>query len=186
MPTKRKGKKQQSESQGTDFDDSLVENFDGSLLADDCNNEPGEDTLRSSQCDGVGEDESEEKIGNGKGAKKKKKGSGMEKKTKAVKEIACCTERDVIPRVPLPLKDNSARSFTALSWNVNGLRATVKNGLDVLRRMVETERPDLVCIQVKGVKMATKHWTRRGNQQLVYIFSCCKFQNFENGIYLLF
>lgn len=165
MP-KKKGKKQQSESQGTDFDDSLVENLDGSLLADDCNNTPEEDSLRNSQGDGVGEDESDQKIGSGKGAKKKKKGAGVEKKTKVVEEVACCTERDVIPRVPLPSKDDGARSFTALSWNVNGLRATVRNGLDALRRMVETERPDLVCIQVRGVKMTTKPSTRRGNQQL--------------------
>lgn len=164
MSTKSKGKKQQSESQGTDFDDSLVENLDGSLLADNCNNTPEEDSLRNSQGDGVGEDDNEEKTTSRKGARKKK-GAGAEKKTKAVEEIACCTERDVLPRVPLPSGDDCARSFTALSWNVNGLRATVKNGLDVLRRMVETERPDLVCIQVKGVNITVKHPSRRRQSQ---------------------
>lgn len=77
--------------------------------------------------------------GNGKASKKKKE------------EVEICTVRDPIARVPLPSDGGIVKKtcFTVLSWNVNGLRATVKNGLEVLRRMVETERPDLVCFQVR-------------------------------------
>ncbi|CAM9459114.1 unnamed protein product, partial [Laminaria digitata] len=77
------------------------------------------------------------------------KAGGKKKK----EEVEICTVRDPIARVPLPSDDGGSGKkkscFTVLSWNVNGLRATVKNGLEVLRRMVETERPDLVCFQVR-------------------------------------
>lgn len=43
----------------------------------------------------------------------------------------------------------SGKSFTVLSWNVNGIRATAKKGLETLRGVVEEERPDLVCFQVR-------------------------------------
>lgn len=42
----------------------------------------------------------------------------------------------------------SGKSFTVLSWNVNGIRATAKKGLETLRGLVKEERPDLVCFQV--------------------------------------
>lgn len=73
------------------------------------------------------------------------------KKKKAKAKLPIFTERDPIERLPLPPSSTGSEnnnSFTVLSWNVNGVRATVKNGLKVLRRMVETERPDLVCLQV--------------------------------------
>ena len=146
--TRRSGN--QSESQGTDFEDSLVENIGESLEE---GNTSKQDLLPSSQGDEVeglegdhGADEASSVAVN----RARKKGAAKTKKTKALEEpISCCTERDPLPRAPLPTPDGG-RSFTALSWNVNGLRATVKNGLDVLRRMVKTERPDLVCIQVKS------------------------------------
>lgn len=101
-----------------------------------------------------GEEEEEaeteaEKAGDA-GSKKEKQRAGKAKKKKADEDI--CTERDVLRRVPLPTGDGRAaggnKSFTVLAWNVNGLRATVKNGLDFLRKMVDTEKPDLVCFQV--------------------------------------
>ena len=96
----------------------------------------------------------------GKGGKKQqtkktaataRKQAGNGKASKKKEEVEICTVRDPIARVPLPSDGGSGKStcFTVLSWNVNGIRATVKNGLEVLRRMVETERPDLVCFQVR-------------------------------------
>lgn len=87
--------------------------------------------------DGVGAQEKRE----GEAGKKSKAKGKKEKKPKAVEPI--CTERD-----PLERKELVPASFTVLSWNVNGLRATVKNGVDVLRRVVKAERPDLICFQV--------------------------------------
>ncbi|CAN0405578.1 unnamed protein product, partial [Hapterophycus canaliculatus] len=72
-------------------------------------------------------------------------GGSKKKKGKDKMKLPIFTKRDPIDRVPLPL--DGTRSFTVLSWNVNGIRAIVKNGLEVLRHMVETERPDLVCFQ---------------------------------------
>lgn len=87
------------------------------------------------------EGEQDDKVAAG-GAKKKKQGK---EKTK----LPIFTKRDPIDRVPLP--SDGTRSFTVLSWNVNGIRAVVKNGLDVLRHTVKTERPDLVCFQVRAI-----------------------------------
>lgn len=104
---------------------------------------PKDDTLADSLADNhkkAEEGDIEEEDGAVEGGKKKNK----QKK----EEVEICTHRDPIERVPLPSEGCGEKSFTVLSWNVNGLRATVKNGLDVLRRMVETERPDLVCFQV--------------------------------------
>lgn len=42
----------------------------------------------------------------------------------------------------------SGKSFTVLSWNVNGIRATAKKGMETLRGVVKEEKPDLVCFQV--------------------------------------
>lgn len=66
------------------------------------------------------------------------------------KKVEICTERDPLERVPLPGGGGTggSKTFTVISWNVNGLRAIIKSGLPTLQQMVETERPDLVCFQV--------------------------------------
>lgn len=72
-----------------------------------------------------------------------------ERKT-SKKKVEICTERDPLERIPLPGGSGTGgnKTFTVVSWNVNGLRATIKSGLATLQQMVETERPDLVCFQV--------------------------------------
>lgn len=114
--------------------------------------ESGEAEEDGEEDDGEEDSQSREKAKDKKTDTRKTK---VKQKKKAAVEI--CTERDFLERVPLPKEESEngagssgeAKTFTVLSWNVNGLRATVKNGLDVLRRMVETERPDLVCFQVQ-------------------------------------
>ncbi|CAM9332080.1 unnamed protein product [Pylaiella littoralis] len=103
--------------------------------------EESQDTTGASQLDNT-LSEMVEEIGDEIATGKKKK--------KAKAKLPIFTERDPIERLPLPPSSTGSEnnnSFTVLSWNVNGVRATVKNGLEVLRRMVETERPDLVCLQ---------------------------------------
>lgn len=131
---------------------SATDSLDDSLFGSQTQQE-GHD----GEGEGDGEEEEEKEVtegkgkskGKGKGGKKeqKKKTAGKKKK----EEVEICTVRDPIARVPLPSDGGGGKKsyFTVLSWNVNGLRATVKNGLEVLRRMVETERPDLVCFQVR-------------------------------------
>ncbi|CAM9908105.1 unnamed protein product, partial [Discosporangium mesarthrocarpum] len=81
--------------------------------------------------------------------KKKRKGEGegegeIEGKGGDGKSEAIVTERDHLARVPLP---SGGPSFTVLSWNVNGLRALVKNSPEILKKLAEEERPDLFCLQ---------------------------------------
>ncbi|CAM9841926.1 unnamed protein product [Ectocarpus sp. 12 AP-2014] len=71
-------------------------------------------------------------------------GGGKKKGKKKKAELPIFTKRDPIDRVPLP---STGTTFTVLSWNVNGIRATVKKGLEPLRRMVEKEMPDIICLQ---------------------------------------
>lgn len=97
--------------------------------------EESQDTPGDSLDDTLELKEEEEEGGGG-----KKKGK---KKKKA--ELPIFTKRDPIDRLPLP---STGTTFTVLSWNVNGVRATAKKGLEPLRRMVEKERPDIVCLQV--------------------------------------
>lgn len=59
------------------------------------------------------------------------------------------SERDAIVRRETLA---SGKSFTVLSWNVNGIRATAKKGLETLRGVVKEERPDLVCFQVRAAR----------------------------------
>lgn len=102
-----------------------------------------QDEMMEEETEGVQEDD---EITPGKKAKKAKKPKA---------KLPIFTERDTIERLPLPPSSTRSEnsSFTVLSWNVNGIRATVKNGLEVLRCMVETERPDLVCLQVRIVDL---------------------------------
>lgn len=130
-------------SQGMTTDEP-ADTQDSALDYDDSQTQEAEATEQ-----GEDEEEAAKKTG-GAGSKKEKHRAGKAKKKKADEEI--CTERDVLERIPLPAADERAgggvKSFTVLAWNVNGLRATVKNGLDALRKMVDTEKPDLVCFQV--------------------------------------
>lgn len=57
----------------------------------------------------------------------------------------------------------SGKSFTVLSWNVNGIRATAGKGLETLRGLVKEEKPDLVCFQVRTAKQATDRCSRIGS-----------------------
>eukprot|EP00752_Nemacystus_decipiens_P006512 g5864.t1 len=74
--------------------------------------------------------------------KKAKEKKPKEKKPKA--KLPIFTERDAIVRRETLA---SGKSFTVLSWNVNGIRATAKKGMETLRGVVKEERPDLVCFQ---------------------------------------
>lgn len=161
----------QSESQNGMGDESQDTQVPNSAPQDDSqlDSQKEQEEEHHDKEEGEGDGEAEEVI-EGKGKKSKgnkgdkkqlktkktaaasKKAAGKKKAEKKKEEVEIVTVRDPIARVPLP-SDGSGKgkscSFTVLSWNVNGLRATVKNGLEVLRRMVETERPDLVCFQVR-------------------------------------
>lgn len=102
--------------------------------------EESQDTLGSSLADTLDQDLEDEV--EAEGGKKKKAKKAKQPKAK----LQTFTHRDpVVRRVAPP---GAGKSFTVLSWNVNGIRATAKKGLEVLRGMVKEERPDLVCFQV--------------------------------------
>lgn len=152
----RKSARPRDESQEGDMDsqeesETQMTDAFGSLPADESHQQEEEEE----------EEEQKEPKKGVKGAKRKGKKeppTPKPKKKKAAKvEVEICTERDQLERRSLP-SGGASNSFTVLSWNVNGLRATVRNGLAVLRRVVETERPDLVCFQV-GLLIVKK---RRG------------------------
>lgn len=147
--------------------------LDDSLL--DSQQQQGDD----GNDEGDREEEEGEEVIEGKGKSKGKGGKKQQKKktaaskqaeagdgkaSKKQEEVEICTVRDPIARVPLPADDGSGKKicFTVLSWNVNGLRATVKNGLEMLRRMVETERPDLICFQVRILPVRGTRYQRPG------------------------
>ena len=148
--------------------------LDDSLL--DSQQQQGDD----GNDEGDREEEEGEEVIEGKGKSKGKGGKKQQKKKTAAskqaeagdgkaskkkqEEVEICTVRDPIARVPLPADDGSGKKicFTVLSWNVNGLRATVKNGLEMLRRMVETERPDLICFQVRILPVRGTRYQRPG------------------------
>lgn len=114
--------------------------------------EESQDTPGESLLDSQEQEESQGKTNASAASKKKTKSKESPKKGKAA-EVQICTERDRIERVPwsddgVAGDRPTGSSFTVLSWNVNGIRATAKNGLQALRRMVEKERPDLICFQV--------------------------------------
>lgn len=103
------------------------------------------------------EDSKKPEKSSGKGGRKRKKPVATdtteettERKT-SKKKVEICTERDPLERIPLPSGGGTGgnKTFTVVSWNVNGLRAIIKNGLATLQQMVETEKPDLVCFQVQ-------------------------------------
>jgi len=69
------------------------------------------------------------------------------KKAKAVKiDKDHVFERDVIPRREMVAQDGY-EFFKVLSWNVNGLRALVKNKKDILEKLIKEEKPDVLCLQ---------------------------------------
>ena len=67
----------------------------------------------------------------------------------AKKAKAPAAERTSIPRCEMPRKAGpGGPTFKALSWNVAGLRGLLNNGNgSVLRDLVESEQPDVVCLQ---------------------------------------
>lgn len=54
-------------------------------------------------------------------------------------------ERDLIGTVTPP----SANGLKIISWNVAGLRGTMKKDPDVLNELVDKENPDILCLQVR-------------------------------------
>lgn len=144
----------QDEAITTD-ESQLTETQDSVLLDHDIQQDQSQQEIQGEYEED--EDNQDEKEGQEKGGTRKKK------KAAKKKVIETCTERDAVERVPLPRPAaaatataaddvaSSSKTFTVLAWNVNGIRATVKNGLDVLKKMVETERPDLVCFQVRTI-----------------------------------
>ena len=53
-------------------------------------------------------------------------------------------ERDLIGNIPPP----SANGLKIISWNVAGLRGTMKKNPDVLNELVDRQNPDILCLQV--------------------------------------
>ena len=54
-------------------------------------------------------------------------------------------ERDLIGTVTPP----SANSLKIISWNVAGLRGTMKKHPEVLNELVDKQNPDILCLQVQ-------------------------------------
>ena len=54
-------------------------------------------------------------------------------------------ERDLIGAVTPP----SASSLKIISWNVAGLRGTMKKHPEVLNELVDKQNPDILCLQVQ-------------------------------------
>jgi hypothetical protein len=55
--------------------------------------------------------------------------------------------RDVIGNQPIVLEN----SLKIISWNVAGLRGTLKKSPEVLNDLVDRHKPDLLCLQVKSL-----------------------------------
>ena len=53
-------------------------------------------------------------------------------------------ERDLIGTIPPP----SANGLKIISWNVAGLRGTMKKNPEVLNELVDKQNPDILCLQV--------------------------------------
>ena len=53
-------------------------------------------------------------------------------------------ERDLIGTITLP----SANGLKIISWNVAGLRGTMKKNPEVLNELVDKQNPDILCLQV--------------------------------------
>lgn len=53
-------------------------------------------------------------------------------------------QRDLIGTRELPVTNG----VKIISWNVAGLRGTLKKDPEVLNRLVERQQPDLLCLQV--------------------------------------
>lgn len=54
-------------------------------------------------------------------------------------------ERDLIGTITPP----SANSLKIISWNVAGLRGTMKKHPEVLNELVDKQNPDILCLQVQ-------------------------------------
>lgn len=48
---------------------------------------------------------------------------------------------------PAPLPDGSYVKI--LSWNVAGLRGVLKKDPEALKKLIEAEQPDVLCLQVR-------------------------------------
>jgi hypothetical protein len=53
------------------------------------------------------------------------------------------------------------RTFKALSWNVNGLRALLEKQPEQLTRLVQQEAPDYLCLQVSKACLRRRGGTSR-------------------------
>jgi hypothetical protein len=54
-------------------------------------------------------------------------------------------ERDLIGTITPP----SANGLKIISWNVAGLRGTMKKNPEVLNELVDKQNPDILCLQVR-------------------------------------
>ncbi len=86
------------------------------------------------------------------------------------------TPRDIVPR----LAKLAGSAFTALSWNVNGLRSIT--GGKILDKLVDGHAPDLLVLQETKLQESnvaahknlisgyTSHWTCSGDKK---VCTCC-------------
>lgn len=120
-------------------------------------------------------EDGDEGDGEGRGKKRKKRATTTKQSTKAKEKDVICTERDPVARLERPSENEGGarKAFTVLSWNVNGLRATIKNGLTALRRMVDEEKPDLICLQVRSKDTSFRMQTAKLSCAITSNLSMC-------------
>ena len=77
-----------------------------------------------------------------------KENMSSSKGTLASKVTSKKTEQSITERDPLPkLWSKPTNMFKIISWNVNGIRAVVKNYPNALSDLVKEHKPDLICLQ---------------------------------------
>lgn len=96
--------------------------------------------------------------------KRRKEGAAesedIEEHPKILKKTKATVEKSVFPRseTPRSLEVANDKQFTAISWNVGGLRPTLEKRAHLLKLIISTECPDVLCLQETKLQEKDLDW----------------------------